>query len=58
MKGWRPDLSPTQQELFDCPAINILAYGEKGSDKGIGGFRRCTSYKLPRLPISEAIHIS
>ena len=37
MKGWRPDLNPVQQEMFDCPAGNILGYGEKGSGKGIGG---------------------
>lgn len=33
---WSPDLNPTQQNIFDDPALNVLGYGEKGSGKSIG----------------------
>lgn len=34
--GWAPALNPTQQEIFDCQAKFVLAYGEKGSGKSVG----------------------
>jgi hypothetical protein len=34
-RPWHPDLNPTQQRIFDDPALNILGYGEKGSGKSI-----------------------
>ncbi len=33
--GWLPDLNPTQRQIFDDPAENILGHGEKGSGKSI-----------------------
>lgn len=32
---WQPDLNPTQQLIFNDPADNVLAYGEKGSGKTV-----------------------
>lgn len=34
---WYPILNYTQKKLFDDPSLYILAYGEKGSGKSIGG---------------------
>lgn len=30
---WTPDLTPTQQEMFDSSALYILGYGERGTGK-------------------------
>lgn len=35
--GWSPKLNPQQQKIFDSHASYVLAYGEKGSGKSIGG---------------------
>jgi hypothetical protein len=35
--AWSPDLNPTQKKIFDDTNPFILAYGEKGSGKSIGG---------------------
>lgn len=34
--GWKPDLNPTQQLIFDDPAENILGHGPKFTGKSIG----------------------
>lgn len=34
--GWRPALSPKQQEAFDSTARFLLCHGEKGTGKSIG----------------------
>ncbi len=34
--GWRPNLNPTQQKLFDETAKFVLSHGEKGSGKSCG----------------------
>lgn len=35
--NWQPRLNPTQQKVFDSLAKYVLAFGEKGSGKSIGG---------------------
>lgn len=35
-KGWYPNLNPTQDDIFNDPADNVLGHGEKGSGKTIG----------------------
>ena len=35
-KAWTPDLNPTQRLIWDDPARNLLAAGEKGSGKSYG----------------------
>tara|TARA_R100000808_G_scaffold24814_1_gene58523 strand:- start:15041 stop:16561 length:1521 start_codon:yes stop_codon:yes gene_type:complete len=42
-KGWHPKLNTTQAEIFEDPALFLLAYGEKGSGKTVG-----LLYKLVR----------
>jgi hypothetical protein len=35
-EGWKPRLNPTQEEMFNDPAQNIVSHGGKGSGKTIG----------------------
>jgi len=37
---WSPELSKTQQEIFDCPARFILASGNRGSGKSFGAVHK------------------
>lgn len=34
--GFYPDLNPTQDDIFNDPADNVLGHGEKGSGKSVG----------------------
>lgn len=35
-KPWYPALNPTQEEIFNDPADNVLGHGEKGTGKSVG----------------------
>ena len=42
--GWEPDLNPTQREIFYDTTETILAYGEKGTGKSVGGLSRVVKH--------------
>ena len=38
--AWVPKLNPIQREVYDDPAIFMMAYGERGSGKTVGGLHK------------------
>jgi len=41
---WRPRLNKTQQRLYETKATFILAYGERGTGKSIGGLHKIVEH--------------
>ena len=42
--AWVPKLNPIQREVYDDPAIFLMAYGERGSGKTVGGLHKLVKH--------------